>query len=264
MEPFVVISGDIQDKATLDRITSVCPSRYGQYKKAHHEWINSIEPGQYKEALDSVRKSENIYNAISARFPNYGIESVPETDEVYWSASPKEAKGSDRSLVDCHYDAPFAAVPNGGVIYYRVIVAVNENETVTTVFPNEDKRVLMNKGDFHGLDYNTDWHCVEGSIPQDKYRILLKLHYLLIPKNTSYLWIKWVKLINVGWTFLSRITMRMSADPKNAFEYFISMLVNVSRFIFNSTNANVCIATALVLSLFIFLPIFNIVRKKTV
>ena len=86
MEPFVVISGDIRDTAALDTIALVCPSRYGQYTKAHHEWINSVEPGPYRDALYSVRTNEDLYKAIGERFPNYRIEPVTEADEVYWSA----------------------------------------------------------------------------------------------------------------------------------------------------------------------------------
>jgi len=248
MEGFDVISGKITDNESFDYIASVAKQRYGHYKKAHHEWIDSVESGQYKNVLQSVRTHSKLFDTMKERFPNSRIESVTEADEVYWSASPKEAKGSDRSLVDCHYDAPFSIVPNGGVIYYRIIIAVNHNNTVTTVFPTENKRVLMDTGDFHGLDYNKDWHCVEGSITPDNYRVLLKLHYLIIPQNTSSMWIQWVRWINVAWTHASRTLMRMSADPQNVLEMLIGILVNVSRFLFNNSNKIllfvVCLALA--------------------
>jgi len=236
LEEFAVISDSYNDPETFKYISETSKERYSQYKKAHHEWIDKVEPGKFRTSLESVRKNEAIMNAIKKKFPGSYIEPVPEVDEVYWSASPKEAKGSDRSLVDCHYDSPFALIPTGGVVYYRIIIAMNENDTVTTVFPNENKRVKMNIGDFHGMDYNKDWHCVEGAIPADKYRVLLKLHYLVIPENTQQFWIDMVQYINVMWTRLSRETMRMSADPKSPFEIFIGYLVNVSRFLFNNFN----------------------------
>ena len=236
LEGFAVLSDSYKDPETFKYISETCKERYGQYKKAHHVWLNEVESGKFRDALESVRQNQSILEAIEKKFPGSTIQSVTESDEVYWSASPKEALGSDRSLVDCHYDAPFAVIPTGGVIYYRVIIAMNENNTVTTVFPDEDKKVKMNTGDFHGLDYNKDWHCVEGSIPADKYRVLLKLHYLVVPQNSQQLWIDWVRFINVSWTHLSRATMRMSADPKTPFERFIGMVVNVCRFVFNHSN----------------------------
>jgi uncharacterized protein (UPF0248 family) len=237
MEPFAVLSDAIQDEATLDSIDAVCKQRYGHYTKAHHEWIDRVEPGLYRQSLEKARTNPTLFKAMETKFPNHRIVPVTETDEVYWAASPKEAKGSDRALVDCHYDAPFGIIPTGGVMYYRIIIAVNENDTVTTVFPDEEKRVKMNKGDFHGLDYNKDWHCVEGSIRPGHYRVLLKLHYLLIPEHASSGWVSFVRWINVQWTVLSRATMRMSADPQTPWETLVGWIVNICRYIFNHTTA---------------------------
>lgn len=250
LEGFIVLSDSYKDPETFKFISETSKERYKQYNKAHHEWINKIEPGKFRDSLESVRQNRAIMNSITKNFPDSYIKPVTESDEVYWSASPKDAKGSDRSLVDCHYDAPFAIVPTGGVTYYRIIVAMNENNTVTTIFPNEDKKVKMNTGDYHGLDYNKDWHCVEGSIPADKYRVLLKLHYMIIPHNTSQFWIDWVRFINVSWTHLSRETMKMSADPKTPFETFVAFIVNIFRHLFN--NINTILIYTLIFTLIVF------------
>ena len=234
MEGFAVLSSKMDQSETLDFISNVANERYGQHTNAHHEWIHTIEPGAYKDALESIRTSHILTDAILKQFPNTDIQSVPEVDEVYWSASPKSAKGSDRSLVDCHYDAPFSLLPTGDVVFYRIILAVNHNNTVTTIFPDEHKSVLMDKGDFHGLDYNKDWHCVEGSIPPDKFRVLLKLHYIVSPKKVSNFWIQFVYWLNVLWTYFSRYTMRISGNPETMFEYLIGGLVNVARFTYNN------------------------------
>jgi len=247
MEPFAVLSASLKDNETFDYISSVSKERYGQYKKAHHEWINEVEQGKYRNALNQIRTKDEIFSAMHEKFPNSTIEPVTECDEVYWSASPKEAKGSDRALVDCHYDAPFSIIPTGGVVYYRIIIAINENNTVTTIFPDENKKVKMNKGDFHGLDYNKDWHCVDGSILPDTYRVLLKMHYLIIPNGVSRTWVDFVRYINVQWTFGSRVTMRMSADPQTFFEQIVALIVNVCRFIFNNTNSSLITALFFIL-----------------
>ena len=235
IESFVVISGNANDelKNELNTITDIAKDKYKNINTAYHEWIDMLEDSQYKKSIEQVRKSKSIYSKIQEKFPNTSIKNVTEGDEIYWAVSPKEATGSDRSLVDCHYDSPFAALPTFGVIYYRVIIATNENNDVITVFPSEDKRVKMSTGDFHGLDYNKDWHCVEGQIPEGKFRILLKLHYLIIPKGSEP-YENYVRSINVWWTQISRETMRMSANPKNILEWFVSLLVTLSRVIFNN------------------------------
>lgn len=244
-EGFAVISGSIASDDPLRYITEVAKERYSQYTTAHHEWINSVEPSKYRTALDSVRTDPAILAKIQEKFPTTTIKSVTEADEVYWAVSPKGATGSDRSLVDCHYDSPFALFPTGGVIFYRVIIACNENNTVTTVFPDEDIRVKMNTKDFHGLDYNKDIHCVEGAIPEGKFRVLLKMHYISIPPGCEG-YESWVRGINVGWTIASRETMRMSADPKAWYEYIVAFIVNICRIVFNNFYVIVSLLLAIV------------------
>jgi len=232
-EGFAVISGQISRDDSLNYITSVAKERYSEYTTANHEWINSVEESKYRNALDMVRKDPEIFKKIQEKFPNTNIKSVTEADEIYWAVSPKGALGSDRSLVDCHYDSPFSWFPTGGVVFYRVIIACNENNTVTTVFPDENVRVKMNTKDFHGLDYNKDIHCVEGSIPEGKFRVLLKMHYIVVPPGSEG-YENFVRSINVWWTILSRETMRMSANPKFWYEYIVAFIVNFCRVIFNN------------------------------
>jgi len=244
----VVLAGNFgaEERPLLAQITKTAEQRYAGIKTAHHEWINKVDDPRYLDALNRVRYSQQILNKIQETFPEQQIYNVPEADEVYWAVSPKDAGGSDRSLVDCHYDAPFAVLPTGGVTYYRVIIATNENNDVTTVFPHADNtRVKMSTGDFHGLDYNTDWHCVEGQIPPGKYRVLLKLHYLVVPTGSEH-WASFVRGINVWWTVVSREMMRMSAQPKNWMETVVSMIVNVARVIFNNSHAVMAIAIFLI------------------
>jgi hypothetical protein len=235
-EGFIVISGNVSNEHSSDlkAITALAEQRYSSYTTAHHEWINTINDLEYKNSIDTVRKSPAIINKIKEQFPSMDIKNVTEADEVYWAVSPKTATGSDRSLVDCHYDAPFGWFPTGGNIFYRVIIATNENDQVTTVFPNENKRVQMSTGDFHGLDYNKDWHCVEGKIPEGKYRILLKLHYLISPPGGNWA-TEFVRWSNVKWTVLSRETMRMSAKPTNSLETIVAWIVGFCRILFNHT-----------------------------
>lgn len=254
LESFAVISGSIKEDTNVKLITDVARHRYSTYTTAHHEWINKVEPSKYRDALDTVRSDPEIFAKIRERFPNSTIKTATEVDEIYWAVSPKGAVGSDRALVDCHYDSPFALFPTGDVVFYRVIIACNENNTVTTVFPDENMRVKMGPKDFHGLDYNKDIHCVEGAIPEGKYRILLKLHYVIVPpgKEAYEPWVRW---LNVTWTVLSRETMRMSADPKNWWEYIVALIVTICRVLFNKFY--LCIMSALLLTL-----IYMLIMKK--
>lgn len=234
-EGFKVISGN--GNKTLSQefkiITDIASDRYKDIKIGHHEWIDTLDDPKYKATIETIRTSDTIVGKIRENFPGATVKNVTEADEVYWAVSPKDAVGSDRSLVDCHYDSPFGWFPTGGVIFYRVIIAMNENTEVSTLFPDEKVRVQMSTGDFHGLDYNRDYHCVEGKIPPGKVRILLKLHYVIIPEGQES-WVDYVRWINVKWTQISRETMRMSAKPQNILETIVASIVSICRVVFNN------------------------------
>jgi hypothetical protein len=230
-------------------INKLCVGR----EKAHHIWTEETPPEIHKQ-IEEVRTSHDVLDVIRKAFPNSRISNVREADEIYWAVSPKHAKGSDRSLVDCHYDAPFAILPTNST-YYRIIIACNENKDVITQFPSEKVEVKMNTGDFHGLDYNTDYHCVEGSIPAGKYRVLLKLHYMIVPNNLSNtdMMVNLNYFLNITWTKLSRWFMRASAEPQNPIEYGMGGIVNVSRFVFNGISVTqFFVGGGILLSLFFF------------
>lgn len=229
------LSGKLKDTRDLDLITEECVARYSHITKGHHEWISNIKESAFLQALENVRSSPDIFASIHTKFPNSNVYPVIECDEIYWAVSPSDAKGSNRVLVDCHYDAPFSWVPSGGVTFYRVLVAMNENTTITTVFPTENASTKMTTGDYHGLNCNTDWHCAKGVIPPGKYRILLKLHYLVVPKTAENSgWPEFVRWINTLWKFFSRETLRMSADPTNIVEWFVAFVANAARILFNN------------------------------
>jgi len=250
--PDNIITGYYKNTKNLQVISNYIYNNTRNKDIAHHMWINKIDSKEIYSILDKIRMSNDILNAIQTKFPNYRIKNVKEADEIYYGVSPKEAGYSDRSLVDCHYDAPFSKLNLGGVKFYRVIIACNENKTVNTQFPNDNISVIMNTGEFHGLDYNEDLHCVYGSIPKNKYRVLLKLHYLIIPEHLpdNSFYEKYVEYINIKWTELSREFMRMSAKPENFTERIFGNIVNICRIVYN--NIYIFIITLIIFLVFLF------------
>ena len=228
-----VCSGYFKDHDLLHEITDFVVNYYTvNQTKTNHLWINDIS-NDILTKIDNVRTSNDIIKTIQNRFPGSKIKPVTEVDEVYYAVSPKDASGSDRALVDCHYDAPFYWI--SGVIFYRIIIACNENDAVQTSFPNDNITVKMNIGDFHGLDYNKDYHCVDGKIPPGKHRILLKLHYLVTPKDYENTFLEsLVKFLNVKWIYTSRWIMNKSAKPSTFIEHCIALIVTGFMFIYNN------------------------------
>eukprot|EP00798_Chlamydomonas_sp_ICE-L_P029447 gene29447-5793_t len=228
-----VVAGHLDGKNVEDVLSAIDDAtvqRYGHIMTSHHVWVENIrkyDPSLFS-SIEEVR-GPMLLGRVKASFPGYSVVPVPEVDELYWAVSPKDASGSDRTLVDCHYDAPFGGL-FGSIVFHRVIVACNENTSTITTFPDTGIRVRMTTGDFHGIDYNRDLHCVEGSIPQGRHRVLLKLHYMAVPLGAKR-YASFVRWMNLTRAHGSRDVMRMSSDPTTVGEHCMAFVVNSARIV---------------------------------
>lgn len=198
-----------------------------------HYWINDIKDENLLFHLNKIRNAPEIKKNIQENYTNHEIISVHNSDEIYLSVSPKERKGSDIALSDCHYDAPFKYIYQGGNIFLRVILALNENDSVYTEV--ENKKSLISKSEYNIIDYNQDYHCVHGEIPKNKNRVLLKLHFIAKPNGSPQIWTDFCEYINNSWTHLSRELMRNSIEPKTFLETIFQYIVLGSRYLWSYT-----------------------------
>jgi hypothetical protein len=249
VEPFAVTSGKLgnSNDDDLKYITEAYVAKYKDTASAKHERIDAIEDTELKKRIQRVRTSEEIYDTIHSKFPGAHVAPATEIDEVYWSVSPKDATGSDRVLVDCHYDSPFIVFPTKDAVLYRVLLACNENEHVTTEFPDENMKVTMSKGDYHGFNFNTDRHCVKGQLPPGKWRVILKLHYIVYfdgsEKNAEF-----VRYITGEWNLFSRNVLNATAKPTTTGEKFLAWAINILRVLFNNLILVLVILVALTMA----------------
>ena len=109
-----VTTGQYRGSEKLHRISTYINDLCVGRSKAHHIWTEELPNDVYSD-VEHVRTSDDILSVLHKTYPNSRIEHVRECDEIYWAVSPKDAKGSDRSLVDCHYDAPFGILPSSNL-----------------------------------------------------------------------------------------------------------------------------------------------------
>jgi hypothetical protein len=210
-----------------------------------HYWIDNIKDKELLEKINIIRNAPEIIRELEKNYPGYKIITVHESDEIYFSVSPSKRQGSDIGLSDCHYDAPFKYIYQGGNVFLRAILALNENNTVYTQV--EDKTSLLSTGDYNVIRYNEDYHCVHGSIPANSNRILLKIHFIAIPPDTNPIWSDFCRYINNNWTHFSREMMRDSIKPETVQGYFKQYLVLISGFTWNNINIILIIFAFLIL-----------------
>lgn len=196
-----------------------------------HYWINDVDDEELRYHIDILRNAPEIKNTIKEHYSDCSVESSSNSDEIYLSVSPSNRTGSDITLSDCHYDAPFKYIYQGGCKFLRLILALNENNSVYTQV--EEKTSLLTTGNYNIIDYNKDYHCVNGEIPPGKNRIMLKLHYICVPYNTNKNWVIFCRNINDWWTHVSRETMRESIKPTTLFGHIQKYIVLTFTFIYS-------------------------------
>ena len=183
--------------------------------KTFHEFEKNLPPfvfGSVKNGvpLDLIRK----------RFPNHEIVIVDEMNEVYVSSIG--SNGSDMVFETPHIDGPFGFVP--GTILFRCLVVVQGNSSVSTHFPHDDKVFNLDTRDILMFDYNRDVHYIrhDGSSSDTRRRVLLKIHYAVVPRVASSIFARMNSLYNT----LARQNFVRTQDPKTIFAKFNSFFIN--------------------------------------
>ena len=182
----------------------------GDSASSRHHWIDR-QGGRIRVALERLRRASAIPDAIGRAYRGYAVVPVPESDEVYVSVDPSKRRNSDVALSDCHFDAPFRRVYQCGNVFVRVILALTPNRTTYTTVGT--RKSALSRLDFNAMDYNADYHCVEGCIPRGSSRVLLKLHFLCMHPSSPPRCADFARALNDRWTHLSREIMRVSANP---------------------------------------------------
>ena len=237
----MLIEGKLPDKYLKDTelVCEYYSSLNTDSDTSKHYWINTVDQEHIKRSLDTLRNASEITHAIQTAYPSYSIQPVHTSDEVYISVDPSLRKNSDVVLSDCHYDAPFKYVYQGGNIFIRVIIALNKNNTTYTTI--DSRKSLLTTLDFNGMDYNRDYHCVEGTIPDGDTRILLKLHFICIHPRSPLFLVRFTEKINDSWTHISRELMRKSTNPETVGDTLLAIVILHTRTVYNNIYWYTCI-----------------------
>jgi len=137
--------------------------------------------GKVGAAFSHVMQCPPVLGMFKERFGlAYAIEPIPAMNEIYVS-STTHANNSDTVFYTQHCDGPYSVYPFCHV--YRVMLAVNENTQVETLFTMERSGGCLSDGDAAGFDYNREIHVIS-DLPTKNVdrRITLKLHYVVYPK----------------------------------------------------------------------------------
>jgi hypothetical protein len=156
-------------------------------KQSHHIWYRDL-PELLKHAFEYIDSHIAISNGFRQVFctEEYDRISLDGMNEVYVTGDSRKKDGwnSDHVFFMSHVDGPYFYLPFVSV--YRVLVGLNKNNDISTVFPMCDKKYTLDYGDALGFDFDRQVHYIkkeENTSPRKEPRATMKLHYCIYPKG---------------------------------------------------------------------------------
>lgn len=192
--------------------------------KTSHWWYSDLN-GDLQESFDVLNMK--VMHYISECHKSYNIKRIDEMNEIYVSSNASSlVMNSDSVFYNKHIDGPYYIFPFCSV--YRCILALNENENITTSFPTAKKSYTLSVGEFVGFDFNRDIHYISSkNLPTEYPRVTLKLHYLVYPKYLYCFAIILYKL-NVQYDKRARDLFLYTLTPKTYLQKASSIFVNLT------------------------------------
>jgi len=159
-----------------------------------HWWCKDLPPN-INELFGDISKNKKIIDMFKTLFGSDCIVDIlDDMNEIYVSPPSNNNKNfkkdaSDNIFYTRHIDGPFFYIPFASC--YRVIVGLDDNRDIMTVFNIIPETYIIKTGDVVGFDFHRECHYItpiiryndiNDTIYNKKYRVILKIHYCVYPK----------------------------------------------------------------------------------
>jgi len=229
-----------------------------EYKKkiTYHKWYSELNEN-LKRNIDNIKNDvfwENLCNKNKCK-----LIKINDMDEIYYANPPKITSKNLYGAVGNYYthrDGHFSFL---GAKIYRILIGITDNnKNIMTYLSNLNYGKPLNKYDYLAFDFDRTTHQVikNNNGDEQKYRIVLKLHYLVCENcNLSESYIAFLLKFYTYYLKTTRYIMETGTNPKTLPQFFCGVLSYIIGINFN-----------ILLSLFTFVIILFILyikNKKT-
>ena len=165
--------------------------QYPSVSTSTHWWFKDLPP-DIKDSFYNIAKDKRIIEMFNEYFgKGMYIDLLHDMNEVYVSPPSNHNKDNIfyKDFGRRHIDGPFFSIPFASC--YRVIVGLDENKDIMTVFHLTPESYIIKTGDVVGFDFNRECHYISPIIRNSEandasrtsqtsrtsYRVVLKIHY---------------------------------------------------------------------------------------
>jgi hypothetical protein len=194
-----VYSCKIRDNVNaLDIIRGWVVNQNPSRKTSTHWWYNELPENIHSKFLE-IANCDTIIDMFAKELGrHYRIDILDDMNELYVSSpvdSTKSNDTSDKIFYTRHIDGPYFYIPFASC--YRLIVGLDNNEKISTVFNLIPEVYTLKKGDVVAFDFHRECHYIRENILEykkadtnsnyDKLRVILKIHYCVYPWWAYYI-----------------------------------------------------------------------------
>ena len=187
------------DSYILNNIRDWVINQEPSVKTSTHWWYKDLPPN-IKDLFYDITKNRKIKEMFKKSLgSDYAIDILHDMNEIYVSPPSNNNKNfvknaSDNIFYTRHIDGPFYYIPFASC--YRVIVGLDDNKDIMTVFNIIPETYIIKTGDVVGFDFHRECHYITPIIRNNicggihgihgnncnKYRVILKIHYCVYPQ----------------------------------------------------------------------------------
>jgi hypothetical protein len=231
-----------------------------EYKKkiTYHKWYNELNQS-LKNKINNIKNDvfwENLCNKNKCK-----LIRIDGMDEIYYANPPQTTSKNLYGAVGNYYvhkDGHFSFL---GAKIYRILIGITDNnENVMTYLTNLNYGKPLNKYDYLAFDFNKTTHQVlkNNNGIKSKYRIILKLHFLVCENCTLSNW--YTNFLVKFYTYYLKITryiMENGTNPKTLLQFFFGVLSYTI-----GVNFNILLSVLIFFIVFFILYTNNVNKKK--
>ena len=207
------LKDDVNCITSLDRIREWVISQKPSKTSSTHWWQKELPPELYEQFM-RIAHSDVINKMFLNRFgSNSVVYVINDMNEVYVSSPSNVKETSDEIFYTRHIDGPYFYIPFASC--FRMIIGMDENKEITTVFNMVPEEHTIQKGDAVAFDFHRECHYIrknKNQINKD-FRVVLKIHYCIYPK--------WIIAQFFG-RLLTWLSIHYNRNFRNLFLYTIS------------------------------------------
>jgi hypothetical protein len=185
------INDNIDNVDNVDNIRDWVISQNPSNQRSTHWWYNEL-PYDIHKSFSTIAKCDKIYDMFNSVLGNdYRIDILDDMNEIYISAPTETSKLNDTSdniFYTRHIDGPYFYIPFASC--YRLIVGLDNNEEISTVFNLIPEVHTLKKCDVVAFDFHRECHYIVKNNIEKKnkeMRVILKIHYCVYPYWAYYI-----------------------------------------------------------------------------